>query len=262
MPGADQFLRAQDEASETLLRDALAKLPSELDAETRVVRGRSPAHALHDLAESESAGLLALGSSHRSRIGRVLAGSTAEQLLHGAPCPVAVAPRGYRKEVPDAPRVIDVGFNGLPESERALAHASALAEACHATLRVIAVEEPDAFFGYGDVPAYGGRSDLAKSERERLEGALADALEELPASIRAHGSVLTGRATQVIAAEAEKGADLVVLGSRGFGPLRRVLLGGVSAALMRTAPCPVLAVPRSTPNDHGSRPAAAGAASA
>jgi len=261
-PGADEFLRAQSEASERLLRKPLAWLPPELQAGIRVVRGRSPAHALHDLAEAEGADLLALGSSHRSRLGRVLAGSTAVQLLHGAPCPVAVAPRGYREHVPELPRVIEVGFNGMPESQRALDHASMLAEACHATLRVIAVEEPDMFFGYADVPTYGERGDLERSERERLERALAEALERLPASVRAHGSVLTGNATAVIAAEAEKGADLVVVGSRGYGPLRRAMLGSVSAGLMRSCPCPVLAVPRAAVNDHDPEPAPAGAGSA
>jgi nucleotide-binding universal stress UspA family protein len=34
------------------------------------------------------------GSTHRGPIGRVLAGSTARKLLHGAPCPVLVVPRG------------------------------------------------------------------------------------------------------------------------------------------------------------------------
>jgi nucleotide-binding universal stress UspA family protein len=41
--------------------------------------------------------------------------------------------------------------------------------------------------------------------------------------------------------------DLLVVGSRGYGPVRHALLGGVSGELMRIAACPVLVVPRSAP---------------
>jgi nucleotide-binding universal stress UspA family protein len=43
--------------------------------------------------------------------------------------------------------------------------------------------------------------------------------------------------------------DLLVIGSRGYGPLRSVLLGGVSAKVMRSAPCPVFVVPRASTED-------------
>jgi nucleotide-binding universal stress UspA family protein len=45
-------------------------------------------------------------------------------------------------------------------------------------------------------------------------------------------------------AEQSRELDLLVVGSRGYGPLRRVLLGGVSGALLQTAACPVVVVPR------------------
>ena len=43
--------------------------------------------------------------------------------------------------------------------------------------------------------------------------------------------------------------DLLVVGSRGYGPLRRVLLGSVSSELMHSAPCPVMVVPRTAEFD-------------
>ena len=46
---------------------------------------------------STDAGLIVVGSTGRGRAGRVLTGSTAERLLHGAPCPVALAPHGYER---------------------------------------------------------------------------------------------------------------------------------------------------------------------
>ncbi|HSS43092.1 MAG TPA: universal stress protein [Solirubrobacterales bacterium] len=60
---------------------------------------------------------------------------------------------------------------------------------------------------------------------------------------RAEELALACRAAIVEACE-EAGADLLVAGSRNYGPVRRVLLGSVSTQLMHRAPCPVLVVPR------------------
>jgi nucleotide-binding universal stress UspA family protein len=48
-----------------------------------------------------------------------------------------------------------------------------------------------------------------------------------------------------VLAERSRDLDLLVVGSRGYGPVKQVLIGGVSAELMRRAACPVLIVPRS-----------------
>jgi nucleotide-binding universal stress UspA family protein len=58
-----------------------------------------------------------------------------------------------------------------------------------------------------------------------------------------------GDPVQVLEAEGEGDLDLLVLGSRRFGPVRRVLPGSVSSELVRLAPCPVIVVPRSVEFD-------------
>jgi nucleotide-binding universal stress UspA family protein len=57
--------------------------------------------------------------------------------------------------------------------------------------------------------------------------------------------VLDGNAPAALAAAASN-HDLLVCGSRGFGPVRTAILGGTSHALVRQAACPVLVVPRAT----------------
>jgi nucleotide-binding universal stress UspA family protein len=241
-PGSDDFRIRQEERLREELEDAAIGIGVEPDL--RVITARSPARGLHDLAEGEAADILVLGSSHRSGLGRVLAGSVTERVLQGAPCAIAVAPRGFRNQAQLEPRVIAVGFDGFPESRRALANARELAEACGAALRVIAVQEADLISGYQDVPGYGDRGTVVRSERERLEKALNEAVGRLPLGVRPQGSLLPGSAAEVLARAAETGVDLLVVGSRGYGPVRRVLLGGVSSALVRSAPCPILVVPR------------------
>ena len=63
--------------------------------EIKAVPNPSPPTACTRSPRRMDAGLIVVGSTHTGRAGRVLPGSTAERLLHGSPCPVAVAPKGY-----------------------------------------------------------------------------------------------------------------------------------------------------------------------
>ena len=202
----------------------------------------SPAKGLQELATRESASLIVIGSSHRGAVGRVLAGTTAERLLHGAPCPVAVAPLGYR-ERPDAGiATIAVGYDGSSESESALSTAVALARSLGARLRVIEVLDvmllgtPALTSG----PGYITKPEvLAERANEHLSEKVATALGDVPGESR----VLTGSPEAELARESQD-ADLFIVGSRGYGPHRAVLLGSVSGCLVRDSGCPVIVVPR------------------
>ncbi len=69
-----------------------------VQAEYRPVGSGSAAHGLADVAEAEDAAMIVLGSGTRGARRRIALGSTGERLLHGATCPVAVAPQGTREE--------------------------------------------------------------------------------------------------------------------------------------------------------------------
>ena len=111
-------------------------------------------------------------------------------------------------------------------------------------MRIFAVAESDIFFGYSAMPSAYDQAELFRSQKEHLEREIAEVLEELPRGLRASGEVLRGNAAETIASKADEGVDLLVMGSRGYGPARRVLLGSVSSELARSAPCPLLVVPR------------------
>jgi nucleotide-binding universal stress UspA family protein len=73
-----------------------------------------------------------------------------------------------------------------------------------------------------------------------LKGAVAKINELAPHLVAVSGKTLEGIPHEVIVKEAEDwGADLIVLGSHGYGPIRRALLGSVAAAVAVEAPCPV-----------------------
>jgi nucleotide-binding universal stress UspA family protein len=220
------------------MRDRLG----DVRAHTRIVANPSAAHALHDLAEHEHAGLIVVGSTHTGRAGRVLPGATGERLLHGAPCSVAIIPQGYRNHAKDPIRRIGVAYNGSAEAEAALDAAAELARVLGAELELIGVVSSD-YFGtpalMGGPSEYVLREDVERWTQESLDAALAS----LPAGLTARSVRLEGAPAEQLA-EHSAGLDLLVTGSRGYGPLRSVLVGGVSGRLVRSAHCPVIVVPR------------------
>ena len=79
--------------------------------------------------------------------------------------------------------------------------------------------------------------------RAQLERELEQATSTLQSSTDVEASLVEGDAAEVLA-EASADLDLLVVGSRGYGPLRAVLLGSVSTALVRSARSPLVVVPR------------------
>lgn len=232
-------------AVEALTDDVRATLPPGLGPALRLVSGSSPAHGLEQLAESERASLIVLGASERAGVGRVLPGATGLRLLSGSTVPVAIAPRGYT-EGPKPEPVIGVGFDGGPESRDALEWAAALASEVGGQLRIVAVNEPIAFgnVSAGVFPV----ESVGQALRRELQDALAHAEVSLvngpkPEQVLADGDP----ASELVKASAE--LDMLVLGSRGYGPLRSVLLGSVSQATVADSAAPVVVVPRSPTAD-------------
>ena len=121
---ADPYVAVDTDIEDTIAA-ALLRLRDEFPVATRTVTDASVARALHTVAREAEAGMIVVGSTDRGPAGRVLPGSTAERLLHGSPCPVALAPHGYTR----APvGTIAVGFVDSSEGHTALAVAHASAE--------------------------------------------------------------------------------------------------------------------------------------
>ena len=241
-----EYERLVREVAELTFKQVREHLPSVPERRMQLVSDSSPAAGLHALAEREGATLIVVGSSHRSRIGRILIGGTGESLLSGASAPVAVAPAGYAA-VGRGLQVVGCGFDGSPESHRALAWAAELARTVSARLRVLSVHERT-------VPAtiaVGGALPVASINavlRRQLEDELAQAVSALDADLDVTERLLKGDPQALLARESGQ-LDLLVVGSRGFGPLRAVLLGSVSSGLVRSAESPLVVVPRGSDAD-------------
>ena len=216
--------------------EAMQWLEDDLGVETRIVHDTSAPRGLHELARDERAGLIVVGSTNRGRAGRVIVGSTALRVLQGAPCPVAVAPWSYR---PQPLKTIAVGFVDSPEGRAALATAHALAALAGARLHVIAaLPLPRGLDG-----ALPDRQPPLRSWVLDVERAIARALRELPNGVDVERELRIEDPADVLLRVSER-VDLLVCGARGYGPLRSVLLGGVTRRLVDGACCPVLVLPR------------------
>ena len=183
-----------------------------------------------------------MGSTHTGRAGRVLPGSTAERLLHGSPCPVAVAPKGYAQRSSDELAVIGCGYDASLSAAHALETAHRLAVATGARLRVIRAFTPLAFDTPPDSVLVGGGLVQRLVARARRRGARGRGREHRRrAGVEAEFTV--GDPAHILT-EASEQLDLLLLGSRGYGPTHAVMVGGVAGRLVREAACPVIVVPR------------------
>jgi nucleotide-binding universal stress UspA family protein len=229
---SEEALRVFDDAREQL---------SGVEVEARSYTGGSPALVLSDLAEEERIDLVVVGSPRRGAIGRALIGSVAEALLHGATIPTVVAPHGYAKTDHSGFDIIGVAYSGTPESKLALDYAQDLAARSNAGIRILTVAEPLAV-----TPGVVGYTPPPSIDSEEL---MAEAIDGIDAKLQTEGQRLIGPTATSLANACENGVDLLIVGSRGYGPAGRVLLGSVSTQLIHKAPCPVLVVPRGKTSD-------------
>jgi nucleotide-binding universal stress UspA family protein len=219
---------------------------AEVSAEVRAVDGHSAPRALHRLAEEEGAGLVVVGASTRGRSARALLGSTAERVIHGAPCPVAIVPGDLERTTLG---VVGVAFVPSPEGREALHAGSVIADAAGAQLRIIALLKPELGAVEGahadprGVRTNEERAETAATHQAALLAAIAEARTATPVGREPQVDVQFGEPEQTLV-DVSRHLDLLVMGSRGYGPRLAVLLGGVSRRVAAQAQCPVLVIPR------------------
>jgi nucleotide-binding universal stress UspA family protein len=134
-----------------------------------------------------------------------------------------------------------VAFDGSSHAQDALAGAIELAQAHHGRLTVMAVvPESSLWLGVAvEVPSNLGGLD-GSNERE-YRTILDRAVQTVPADVPVTRLLTRGAAAARIVAEAAD-HDVIVMGSRGRGDVRSLLLGSVSHAVLHSSPVPVLVV--------------------
>lgn len=231
---SDALVWMTDEA-----RSSAEEIASTVGARVEVGASLSPARGLHQIVTEADADLLVIGSTG-AEPGRVKGGHIARTLMSGGPCTVAIAPLGWRDRGRRLDR-IGVAIAGSPESEEALRLGIGLSES--GTLRTIAVATPlDG--ALGKLAMLGSREleEIAKEvAREHLDEAISLMPDESAVPER---RTPEGDAARELRRETEEGLDLLLLGSRSYGPVRRVILGSVTSHLVGDAGCALMVTPR------------------
>jgi len=232
-PEVESALR---ELGERKLADVLADVNARrfgVEVESEVVDA-PPAEAL--LGASDGADLLVVGSRGRGGFIGLLLGSVSHQCAHHASCPVAIV----RKRPHGEPRIV-VGVDGSPAAAAALEWAANEARLRGSSLLLVHVWSLPAAAGGIGFPAAYPPLELLEKEAESLVDRVADEAAVLLQGIALTRSAIRGMSAYALI-EAARDAELLVVGSRGLGGFKELLLGSVSHQCAAHAPCPVVIV--------------------
>ncbi len=227
-------------AMDVATRDALAELVVEElgdaagDVEVEVVRGPA-AQAL--LGASRDARMLVVGSRGFGGFRGLLLGSVSQQLAEHAPCPVTVVRHDGEPADPRIERIL-VGIDGSGPAAVAMSYAADLAQRNDAELLIAYASGPAVILDPMDV------------ERSMPPEALRETVERWTAPLREDGIphelvLIEGDARSALLDTVhDRNVDLLVVGSRGHGPVGRLLLGSVATSVVQHSDRPVTIVPR------------------
>ena len=236
--GTDDRATLRKQADESLRRDRDELAPGAI---IHSVPDLSVSRALMHFAQETHVEMLAIGSARDTPPGRARIGRRGRQLLHDMPFTLALAPRGWRTRKFEVGR-IGLGDDGGPEAAVAREVAIQLCRASGATLvikRVIDDRYPMvAGVASSALPEYEAGLEYERSQAQselEQQAAQLDVPSEIDSVLGDPGHELRSLSDHV---------DLIVVGSRRWGLLARLVTGGVGETLVADAGCPVVIVPR------------------
>ncbi|MDQ2676933.1 MAG: universal stress protein, partial [Actinomycetota bacterium] len=223
-----------------LLEASARRLPGR-EVDIKVSIQGSVGHGLTSVAESTDAVCLVIGSCHRGAVGRVALGSVGNSLIHGSPCAVAVAPRGFAVRK-GAILNVGVAFDGTPEAWAALETGIGMAARAHARLAVFTVWDLSA---HASATAFNtlAAGELTNADRDEKRRVLDLALTRVPEGLPVQGHLLSGVPGDVLAMASDD-VDLIIIGSKSYGPIRRAFAGSVASHVLHHAHSAVMVLPR------------------
>ncbi|MCU4182861.1 universal stress protein [Acidiferrimicrobium sp. IK] len=205
----------------------------------RLVRCGPAAPVLRMLAVRRGAAMLVVGRGGASGLGRLVVGSVSDALAQDPPQPLAVVPAGYANAA--RAKVAVVGVDGSAHADAALRWAATRAAATASRVRAVLARDG----GDRHRPPPDARLDAVLAGLDPALRALVDpaVVQGTPADALCH---------------AAGDADLLVVGTRGLGPLRRRVLGSTSRAVLHGCRVPLVIVPSAVTPDADRSSALAG----
>jgi nucleotide-binding universal stress UspA family protein len=213
-------------------------------AEYVTTPARSATEGLVTTATQTGADLVVLGSARHGPFGRFAVGSVTNEMLHTAPVPVALTPRGYSPSSTARLRRITCAFAGSTRSRTAFDAAVQLSRRHGLPLRLTTLVVRDRQM-YPSQVGYSAERLVAEQWRAEAEEAQNGALAMIPDDVRVEAGVVSGRNwEEALDSLPWEEGELLVVGSSRLGPVRRVFLGSNSTKIVRSSPVPVVVIPR------------------
>ena len=232
LPNPEEVERRLGEQARELLEETLGDLAERVTLQFR--RGPAAAALLH--AVGDGARMAVVGSRGLGGFEGMLLGSVSRQLVEHAPCPVTILRDEHAVGGEGVGHVV-VGIDGSTGAGRAMAYAGELARAVGADLTVASAVSPSDLVQANQEQPHAGLDEHRKRVWEWTEPLRESGIEHDLA-------VVDGDArTALLDLAGERGADLLVVGSRGLGPVGKLLLGSVASSLVKHARLPVTVVP-------------------
>jgi len=200
---------------------------------------RSVSVGLIEVIEEVDAEVLVLGSLPSGGPGQVVIGSTAEWLLHASPVPVAISPRKYRSHTGKLTR-LTCAYSATPDSIDVVRRCFEFGERFGVPVRVLtlAVRRKTMY-----------PPEVGLDVEDSILNAWASQAREILENLKTEGIVSEDVALQVVTGRSWKEAlgkadwqdgEILAVGTRPRGDIRRVFLGSRSAKIIRESPVPVL----------------------
>lgn len=232
------------EATENALADSVSAVVRDdfgsLEVEQRVIHGAAGQVLIAQAAHSD---LVVVGSRGLGGFKGLLLGSVSHQVVTHAPCVVVVVPHGARTAPSSsvgAPML--VGVDGSANSIAALRWAAGRARATGTTIRAILVWRPPGTMTPASISMEPSPTDIARHDASTmLDEYVAEAA--LPGNVQVERVAIEGMPAKMLIDEGRH-AELLVVGARGHEGFAGLLLGSVTTAVVRHAPCPVAVIPQ------------------
>lgn len=237
---AEFLKRYADEA----ISDARTVLGESVRAEYVTRPARSATEGLIATATELDADLIVLGSARHGPLGRFTLGSVTTEMLHSAPLPVVLTPRGHRPSSDARLQRVTCAFAGSTLSRTAFDAAVQLARRHHVPLRLATLVVRDRQM-YPSEVGYDAERLVEQQWRSQASQSQEKALAEVPEDVRVEARVVGGRDWEdaLDSLPWEEG-EVLVVGSSRLGPVARLFLGSNSTKIIRSSPVPVLVIPR------------------
>ncbi|MBJ7340497.1 universal stress protein [Mycolicibacterium sp.] len=230
---SDKFQDVLAEQGSEWLDEARRLVPDDVKAQGAVLVGDSVAGALSAEALRLDAEAIVVGGSGGGLVRSLSLGSLVDDLLHFAPVPVAVAPRGTRNS--DLPRVRSVtcAIGDRPGAGRLLDTAVRASKATGAPLRLVSLVALDEHGEEG-----------VEAARKHANDALASAQAALPKGSNVTAVVANGATIEAAVEDLDwQDGDLLMLGSSRLAPPRRLFIGSTAARILRVLQVPIIVTP-------------------